>query len=571
MYRYSLLNNLSDSSIVSGLSTEYLAVYNAMSVKPSHWDALKQDALMKSLVSSGLYAKAEFIDIFATHVGGSNINWASPGTHNPIPASGIFFNAYEGYRGNKIGSKTVNLNFIPSTDSTKTSQDNVCMIVGVGDDGAEAFDDFGTFSGASVGRINVRSLHDATNSYFRCNSSAANAVANTNAVKHYAVNRNNPASFDAHLNKTKTTIAAVSNGVSTVSIHACGGNENGTIRASGRIVRYVARFQSLSDSEIYNFMDIIDAYLLNYKTDLFTNYNTYISKTYPSTKINMTLTTYDGGGETVHPSVVDTGVSGWNGYRYWMANTPYPVSNSAYENPSIWASTDGITWVVPVGVTNPVISKPSDGYNADTELYFEDNTMYLYWKKVVGFPQTRTVEVISSTDGFVTISSPTTVLNCDEDEYENVSPAVLKDGSIYKMYYYTFSDAIQTNNPRIKVAESTSPNGIFTNKKNCIINIDSGHIPWHLDAIKYNNYFYIAATSFPADGLTKRVYIYKSNNGLKFIRSPYTVLNYSVQTFDSSNYYRPTLCEVGGQMRLYYAAYSAASKWTFNRIDIDLL
>lgn len=571
MYSYNLLNKGSESMVVLKLSTEYQQVYNAMTIKPSHQDAINQDNLMKALVSSGLYAKAEFIDIFATHFGGSNINWVNPGTHNPIPATGIFFNAYEGYRGNKIGDKTVNLNFIPSTDSTKTSQDNVCMIIGVGEDGVDPYDDFGTYSGASIGRTNVRALHDGTNAYFRCNSSAANAIANVSGVKHYAVNRHLAASFDAHLNKTKTTITATSNGVSTVSIHACGGNEAGTIRTSGRIVRYVARFQSLSDSEIYNFMDIVDAYLLNYKTDLLTSYNTYISKAYPATKINMTLTTYDGGGETAHPSVVDTGVSGWNGYRYWMANTPYPASNNAYENPSIWASSDGVTWVVPAGVTNPVIAKPSNGYNADTELYFEDNTMYLYWKQIEGTPQVRTIEVVSSTDGFATISTQTSVLYCDTDEYENVSPSVIKDGDIYKMYYYTFSDGIQTTNPRLRVAESTSPNGSFSNKKTCVLNNEIGFVTWHLDVIKINNYYYLAASSFPSGGLTKRVYIYKSNNGLKFKRCPYPVLNYSTQTFDSTYYYRPTLCEVGGQMRLYYSAYSAASKWTFNRIDIDLL
>ena len=61
----------------------------------------------------------------------------------------------------------------------------------------------------------------------------------------------------------------------------------------------------------------------------------------------LTLSTYDGSGQVVHPSVLDfgqglvkPGSTSWNGYRYWMAITPFPNGNSDHENPCLYASND---------------------------------------------------------------------------------------------------------------------------------------------------------------------------------------------------------------------------------------
>src|SRR5699024_8293928 len=63
------------------------------------------------------------------------------------------------------------------------------------------------------------------------------------------------------------------------------------------------------------------------------------------------IPTYEGSGKAVHPSVHAFRIP-WNGYRFWMAFTPYP--NTQHENPSIVASGDGVNWVVPSGLTNPI-------------------------------------------------------------------------------------------------------------------------------------------------------------------------------------------------------------------------
>src|ERR1044071_8620340 len=44
--------------------------------------------------------------------------------------------------------------------------------------------------------------------------------------------------------------------------------------------------------------------------------------------------TYEQSGESVHPDIVAF-PQAWHGRRYWMAMTPYPGSNPAFENPSL--------------------------------------------------------------------------------------------------------------------------------------------------------------------------------------------------------------------------------------------
>ena len=61
----------------------------------------------------------------------------------------------------------------------------------------------------------------------------------------------------------------------------------------------------------------------------------------------------DGENQPTHPSVVDMGQE-WNGFRYWMAYSPYPYANGAEENPCICVSNDMYHWSAPDGLYNPI-------------------------------------------------------------------------------------------------------------------------------------------------------------------------------------------------------------------------
>ena len=90
-----------------------------------------------------------------------------------------------------------------------------------------------------------------------------------------------------------------------------------------------------------------------------------------------------------HPDVIDFGNgSSWGGFRYWMALTPNQEGYSQYENPCLAASTDGLTWTVPDGLTNPLTGvehEPANTHNCDTDLVYNETSdelwIYYIWEK----------------------------------------------------------------------------------------------------------------------------------------------------------------------------------------------
>ncbi|PRY62524.1 hypothetical protein [Glycomyces artemisiae] len=130
------------------------------------------------------------------------------------------------------------------------------------------------------------------------------------------------------------------------------------------------------------------------------------------------------GGQTTHPSVLYF-PDGWNGYEYWMAHTPYPGSNSAHEDPNIAASHDGVNWVVPAGLTNPIDDQPGlpGPYNSDTDLAMgPSNTMYLFWRVVIPDLMQERIKFVSSTDG-VHWSAPAEAVRSSMSVRRPLSPA----------------------------------------------------------------------------------------------------------------------------------------------------
>lgn len=97
---------------------------------------------------------------------------------------------------------------------------------------------------------------------------------------------------------------------------------------------------------------------------------------------NCVIPDAEGVNAPIHPKVLDFGTA-WNGYRYWMAYTPYPIGNDdTKENPCVAASNDGDTWVEPA--TNPIVPAPtgasSTKFNSDTHLEYKEGLLYLFWR-----------------------------------------------------------------------------------------------------------------------------------------------------------------------------------------------
>lgn len=160
----------------------------------------------------------------------------------------------------------------------------------------------------------------------------------------------------------------------------------------------------------------------------------------------LAIPTPDATGKATHPSVVDM-LTPWNGYRWWMAHTPYADSSVALENPCIVASNDKTTWVEPSGIPNPIDPWPGgSGYNSDTELVYEPDTgeLFCFWRDYhpgVGPGWNLDVCYSKSSDG-ITWTEQTNVLNLNYAGGTEAifSPAILRVGSgDYRMWLVSAS------------------------------------------------------------------------------------------------------------------------------------
>lgn len=115
--------------------------------------------------------------------------------------------------------------------------------------------------------------------------------------------------------------------------------------------------------------------------------------------IRLTVPTYEGSGQAVHPDVVWF-ARPWHGWEYWMAFTPFPSGKERFENPSIVVSHDGMQWQVPPGLFNPLARSPGrDDYNSDPDLSYDaahDRLLLIYREVRGGF---NNIYSISSSDG----------------------------------------------------------------------------------------------------------------------------------------------------------------------------
>lgn len=228
----------------------------------------------------------------------------------------------------------------------------------------------------------------------------------------------------------------------------------------------------------------------------------------------LTIPTYDGSGEAVHPSVYDAGSgSTWNGKRYWMAMTPYPGGNDNYENPSILCSDDGLTWEVPVGLTNPLAPDPGGtSHHSDTELLMDGNTLYCVYRFNTTGVEERLYET-HSTDG-VTWSEAVQILQSDT-QHSLLSPSIIKDGSVYKMWVMDAITAPYT----IKLYTAPSIAGPWSGPISCSVYRDgTPYTParqlWHLDVVKVNDNYYAIICDY--NQTNSSAYFATSGNGIQW-------------------------------------------------------
>lgn len=281
----------------------------------------------------------------------------------------------------------------------------------------------------------------------------------------------------------------------------------------------------------------------------------------------LAIPTYvSGNDEVVHPSVIDAG-SVWNGYRYWMAATPYANTDSQYENPSIWASHDKEVWVVPDGLTNPVEAAPSSGYWSDPHLVLHDGTLYMFFRGVgiSGSGGMELVELRTSTDG-VTFTARSTALSVDPAVRRCLSPAVLRDADgTWRMWFVDTETDYS-----MMMYTATAPEGPWTYDATCQLPAPNGKKLWHFDVQARNGEYWMLLNVNNASGNGGGcLYVARSTDGRTWRRDLRPALGARGESWDASLYRACWLPGEEGVWDVWYG--SATPAWMIGKTTAPFL
>jgi hypothetical protein len=265
--------------------------------------------------------------------------------------------------------------------------------------------------------------------------------------------------------------------------------------------------------------------------------------------------TYDGSGQAMHPDIVHV-PAGWNGYEYWMSNTPFPYDYDPVENPSLLASHDGINWEVPPGLTNPLAGPISGGYNNDSDLLLVGDTLTCYYNETKN-SGTTAFRRMQSLDG-VNWTAPLTTLVLTNFE---MSPGVIYDEGLYKVWYMASAGGCYS--PTQTMYMRTSTNGVVWSAATAVTFNDPSITPWHPDIQRIDGKYCMLAASYQT-GLTcanNDLYWAESDDGLNWTFAPRPVMRRTGGGWDDLSLYRPTFLVEHGILRIWYSATSALHVW----------
>jgi len=263
-----------------------------------------------------------------------------------------------------------------------------------------------------------------------------------------------------------------------------------------------------------------------------------------------------------HPSVVYVS-GGWNGHRWWMAETPFPPFNvrpykDRWELPCIHYSDDGINW-------NSIDENPIDdisedqisnyGYLSDPHLILVNDVLYCYYRLMSDWDKQTTIYLKRSKDG-IHWSDREVVCSVASAEREIVSPAIVcKDGK-FRMYYV---DGHYTNlNRGIQMCESMD--GVHFDEPRKVkyptTYMSNPIIPWHIDVQCISEKVYMVLYDQEQESL----FFLQSIDGIHF-ETQQKLLQVSKRWggFYNQKLYRACYVEAGQVSRVYFSATNGES------------
>ena len=247
----------------------------------------------------------------------------------------------------------------------------------------------------------------------------------------------------------------------------------------------------------------------------------------PAPTSELEMPTHEGSGQSCHPSVLYFS-NGWNGWKYWMAHTPYPNFKEAHEDPNISVSNDGTTWQTPEGLTNPLddgLGRPNY-HNSDTHLVMNGNRMVLTWR-TVDRPNggQNIIYARTSTDG-VNWTDKTEVLKVPLGTAEStfVSQSLVKMPTGWRLYGIRSNygpNRLGFYETSVETVPKTSDWGAA---QDCNVGkIPTGRDIWHSEVQRRSADDWVAIISdgnYGSTGVDGDIYLANSTDGIKWDVSP---------------------------------------------------
>jgi hypothetical protein len=236
----------------------------------------------------------------------------------------------------------------------------------------------------------------------------------------------------------------------------------------------------------------------------------------------LSLVTYDGSGQAVHPDFARL-PSSWNGKLLRLVATPYPGGDAAFENPSLYTGSTGGAWTVPGGVSNP-LQKPNDGgYLSDPDMVYDpdSNELRIYYRRVT---HENEIWMIRSSDGVIW-SVP--VLTVHAPNHLIVSPTIVRRSATQWLMWSVNSGTLGCGAATTTVELRHSTDGEHWSDPKAASLSDPDGFPWHIDVEwipSRSEYWAVYPVKIPGGCTTDRLRFATSADGLHWTSYPSPVL-----------------------------------------------
>ena len=231
--------------------------------------------------------------------------------------------------------------------------------------------------------------------------------------------------------------------------------------------------------------------------------------------VPLTLRTYDGSGESVHPDFVAPGPTWGKGFSY-LVTTPYPGGVDKHEDPSLYASTDNESWDAAPGAPFPLV-KPKAGFLSDPDAVFDPdrNQLLVFYRHAISKKQDN-IQLITSTDGTVW-SEPSRLLSGGFTSI--LSPSVVRRSSgVWMMWSVNASGGCHGKSTLVQLRRSA--NGVtWSAPESVSLPLPAGAYAWHIDVQwipTRNEYWALFPVKSPGNCATRQLMIATSRDGVSW-------------------------------------------------------